>query len=201
MAANSSSCSKIRGSLIALPVLIPHSEVETAQNTVQFGRRTRVQVEKTPFSSLNDLNTFSQKQVAVLVASGTFALQAEAMSASKTAESLLLAGGTSSSSITHERQENNKRTQELHAFFVAPEISIHRASPGIAVERTFENHINTLTRLETDFGAHRLCACEFEPSDLYALREITLVGRLLSLFCTIDMVSVANNLKTSTVTI
>ena len=46
----------------------------------------------------------------------------------------------------------------------------------------------SLTRLETVFAAHRLCACVFELSDLYALREITLVGRLLLLFCKIDMV-------------
>ena len=38
-----------------------------------------------------------------------------------------------------------------------------------------------LTRLETVFAAHRLCACETELSDLYALRETTLVGRLLLL--------------------
>ena len=43
-------------------------------------------------------------------------------------------------------------------------------------------------RLETVFAAHRLCACETEPSDLYALRETTLVGRLPLLSCTTDMI-------------
>ena len=46
----------------------------------------------------------------------------------------------------------------------------------------------TLTRLETVLAAHHLCACESEPSDLYDLRKITPVGRLLLLFYTIDMV-------------
>ena len=45
-----------------------------------------------------------------------------------------------------------------------------------------------LTRLETVFAVHCLCAGEFEPSDLYALREITFVGRLLLQFCTIGMI-------------
>ena len=45
-----------------------------------------------------------------------------------------------------------------------------------------------LFRLQTVFAAHRLWACEFEPSDLYALREITLVGWLLLLFFTIGRV-------------
>ena len=47
---------------------------------------------------------------------------------------------------------------------------------------------NDLTRLKTVFAAHRLCTCEFEPSDLYAIREITLVGQLLLLSSTIGMV-------------
>ena len=43
-------------------------------------------------------------------------------------------------------------------------------------------------RFETVFAAHRLCVCEIELSDLYALREITLVGQLLVLSCTLDMI-------------
>ena len=44
------------------------------------------------------------------------------------------------------------------------------------------------TRLETVFTAHRLCACKTEPSDKYFLKAPTLVGRLLLLSCTIDMI-------------
>ena len=46
----------------------------------------------------------------------------------------------------------------------------------------------SLMRLETVFAVHRVCTCETEPSDLYPLRETTLVGQLLLLSCTGDMI-------------
>ena len=56
-------------------------------------------------------------------------------------------------------------------------------------------------KAKMNFAMHCLCACEFQPSDLYALREITLVGQLLLLSVQLIWFLVANNLKTRTVTV